>query len=57
MNINPFNKKHEPHGYWKQYWSNNTLWSEGNYTNGKENGLHVFYNYDNIITSKEYHIN
>jgi antitoxin component YwqK of YwqJK toxin-antitoxin module len=57
MNINPFNKKHEPHGYWKQYWSNNILWSEGNYTNGKENGLHLFYNYDNNITLKEYHIN
>lgn len=38
----PRNNKNQLHGYVKHYWNDNLIW-EGNFTNGKRDGVFVEY--------------
>jgi len=52
-NIEPKNDKGQPHGFWKQYFSNGQLWSKGNWVNDEKHGYWEWY-HDGDMYMKEY---
>jgi hypothetical protein len=53
--IEPYNDKHQRHGYWEMYWANE-LWYKRFYHNGKEIGYEEFYWYNGKLEEKKYYI-
>ena len=55
--IEPFNQKGQPHGYWESYWSNGSRMIKCFYYNGKPVGYtEDYWNGDNELTNKTYDI-
>jgi len=58
IDITPYNKKNQKHGYWEEYWSNGNLAFKSFFQNDKLVGYEEFY--DSYINSKlaekKYHI-
>lgn len=44
--IETYNDKLEPHGYWERYSDNGNLKYKGNYINGRKDGYWELYYYD-----------
>jgi hypothetical protein len=65
--MNVFNEKNQRHGYWEEYFSDDTLWYKGNYMNGslyckgdynydEYLGYWEWYNIDGELVFKEFYL-
>jgi len=54
--ITPKNTKGQPHGYWEQYYGNDTLAIKCVFINGKLNGFSEYYWSDGKLTIKRYYL-
>ena len=59
MDIEPYNEKDEPHGYWVIHDTNGTLWFRGSYLHGIKHGYWETYPYEETQggVTQYYHIN
>jgi hypothetical protein len=51
----PHNDKHERHGHWEDYWSNNVPFCIGHYLNDIRYGYFIWRNKKNFIEDEEYY--
>ncbi len=55
-NIQPYNDKKQPHGYWKTYDDIGKLYYEGTFVNNIPHGLWKWYNVNGEVNGKKFYL-